>query len=269
MVPGVDLAGTVEESTSEDFSPGDEVVVTGCGTSETVWGGYAQKARIRSEYVVKLPAGITLQQAMGVGTAGFTAMQSVMALEDRGMVPGGREIAVTGAAGGVGSVAVAILAKLGYRVVASSGRAEMHDYLKALGATEIIDRAVLATPSKKSIESERWGGAVDSVGGDTLAGLLRTMAIGTGVAACGLAGGVTLNTTVIPFIIRGVSLLGIDSVRTNQAQRRAVWARLSRDLPLRALDSIIDVQPLSNVVALGEQILQGKTRGRVVIDVNA
>lgn len=259
----------MEESTSEDFFPGDEVVVTGCGTSETFWGGYAQKARIRSEYVVKLPAGISLQQSMGVGTAGFTAMQCVMALEERGMVPGGREIVVTGAAGGVGSVAIAILAKLGYRVVASSGRAEMHDYLKALGATEIIDRAVLAAPSKKPIESERWGGAVDSVGGDTLAGLLRTMAVGTSVAACGLAGGTALNTTVIPFIIRGVTLLGIDSLRTKQAQRRAVWARLSRELPLHALDSMIDVQPLSNVVSLGEQILLGKTRGRVVIDVNA
>ena len=269
MVPGIDLAGIVEESTSEDFFPGDEVVVTGCGTSETFWGGYAQKARIASEFVVKLPPGVTLQQAMGVGTAGFTAMQCVMALEDRGMVPGGREIAVTGAAGGVGSVAIAILAKLGYRVVASSGRAEMQDYLKGLGATEIIDRAVLATPSKKPMESERWGGAVDSVGGDTLAGLLRTMAVGTSVAACGLAGGISVNTTVIPFIIRGVSLLGIDSVRTKQAMRSKVWARLSRDMPLRALDAIIDVQPLSNIVALGEQILLGKTRGRVVIDVNA
>ena len=269
MVPGIDLAGTVEESASEDFFPGDEVVVTGCGTSETFWGGYAQKARIRGEFVVKLPAGITLKQSMGVGTAGFTAMQCVIALEERGMFPGGREIAVTGAAGGVGSVAIAILAKLGYRVTASSGRAEMHDYLKALGAAETIDRAVLAAPSKKPLESERWGGAVDSVGGDTLAGLLRTMAVGTSVAVCGLAGGTALNTSVIPFILRGVSLLGIDSVRTKQAQRRSVWARLSRDLPLSALDSIIDLQPLSNVLSLGEQILLGKTRGRVVIDVNA
>jgi acrylyl-CoA reductase (NADPH) len=269
MVPGVDLAGTVEESSSEEFLPGDEVVVTGCGTSETFWGGYAQKARIPGEYVVRLPAGITAQQAMGVGTAGFTAMQCVMELEKHGMAPGGREIAVTGAGGGVGSVAVAILAKLGYRVVASTGRAETHGYLKDLGASEIIDRAVLAAPSKKPLESERWGGAVDSVGGDTLAGLLRTMAIGSAVAACGLAGGAALNTTVLPFILRGVRLLGIDSVRTKQAERRAIWARLARDLPLRALDRMIDVQPLSNVVALGEQILQGKTRGRVVIDVNS
>ena len=269
MVPGIDLAGTVEESSSEDFFPGDEVAVTGCGTSETFWGGYAQKARINSEYVVKLPAGITLQQSMGVGTAGFTAMQCVMALEERGMAPGGREVAVTGAGGGVGSVAIAILAKLGYRVVASTGREELHDYLKDLGAADVIDRSVLAASSKKPLESERWGGAVDSVGGDTLAGLLRTMAVGTSIAACGLAGGTALNTTVIPFILRGVNLIGIDSVRTKQAQRRAVWARLSRDLPLHALDSIIDVQPLSNVIALGEKILQGNTRGRIVIDVSA
>jgi acrylyl-CoA reductase (NADPH) len=269
MVPGVDLAGTVEQSDSPNFQPGDEVVVTGCGTSETFWGGYAQMARIQSEWVVKLPAGISLKQAMGVGTAGFTAMQSVMALEERGMRPGGREVAVTGASGGVGSVAVAILAKLGYKVVASTGRSETHDYLKSLGAAEIIGREVLATPSKKPLESERWAGAVDSVGGETLAGLLRTMAIGTSVAACGLAGGTALNTTVMPFIIRGVSLLGIDSVRTKQPQRRAVWQRIEKDVPLDALDRIIHVEPLSNVIALGEQILQGKTRGRVVIDVNS
>ncbi len=269
MVPGVDLAGTVEESGSADFQPGDRVVVTGCGTSETTWGGYAQMARLKSEWVVKLPAGIGLKQAMGVGTAGFTAMQCVMALEQRGMVPGGREVAVTGAGGGVGSVAVAILAKLGYKVVASTGRTETHEYLKSLGAAEVIDRAVLAAASKKPLESERWGGAVDSVGGETLAGLLRTMAIGTSVAACGLAGGTALHTTVIPFILRGISLLGIDSVRTKQPERRAIWARLATDLPMDALDRIIDVQPLSNVIALGEQILEGKTRGRVVIDVNA
>jgi acrylyl-CoA reductase (NADPH) len=269
MVPGVDLAGTVEQSDSPDFQPGDQVVVTGCGTSETFWGGYAQMTRIQSQWVVKLPAGISLKQAMGVGTAGFTAMQSVMALEEHGMSPGGRDVAVTGAGGGVGSVAVAILAKLGYKVVASTGRTETHDYLKSLGAAEIIGREVLATPSKKPLESERWAGAVDSVGGETLAGLLRTMAIGTSVAACGLAGGIALNTTVMPFIIRGVSLLGIDSVRTKQPQRRAVWQRIEKNLPLDALDKMIQVEPLSNVIALGEQILQGKTRGRVVIDVNS
>ncbi len=269
MVPGIDIAGVVGETSCLDFLPGDEVVVTGCGTSETFWGGYAQKARIPAGFVVKLPAGITLQQAMGVGTAGFTAMQCVMALEARGIKPGGREVCVTGAAGGVGSVAVAILANLGYRVVASTGRAELHEYLMALGAAEIIDRAVLAAPSKKPMESERWGGAVDSVGGDTLAGLLRTMAVGTSVAACGLAGGAALHTTVLPFILRGVNLLGIDSVRASAAVRRAVWNRLSRDLPLSTLDRIISVRPLSEVLSLGEDILAGRTRGRVVIDVNA
>lgn len=178
MVPGVDLAGTVEESQSPQFQPGDSVVVTGCGTSEAFWGGYAQLARLQSEWVVPLPPGITLLQAMGIGTAGFTAMQSVMALEERGLRPGGREVAVTGAGGGVGGVSVAILAKLGYRVVASTGRAETHDYLRSLGAQEIIDRQALAAPSRKPLEPERWGGAIDSVGGDTLAGLLRTAAAG-------------------------------------------------------------------------------------------
>jgi acrylyl-CoA reductase (NADPH) len=272
MIPGVDLAGTVEESSSPDFKTGDEVVVTGCGTSETLWGGYAELARIPSQWIVKRPPNIGARQAMGVGTAGFTAMQCVMALEAHGLKPaelkpGGREVVVTGAAGGVGSVAIAILAHLGYKVVASTGRTQEHDYLKSLGASEIIDRAMLSAPSKKPIETERWGGAVDSVGGDTLAGVLRTMAIGTCVAACGLAGGVALNTTVIPFIIRGVNLLGIDSVRTTQAQRKAIWERLATDLPLGTLDSMIREEPLSNVIAAGEEILQGKTRGRVVIDV--
>ncbi len=267
MVPGVDLAGRVEESGSPDFQPGDEVVVTGCGTSETLWGGYSQLARIPPQWIVKRPANISARQAMGVGTAGFTAMQCVMALEAHGLKPGGREVVVTGAAGGVGSVAIAILAHLGYKVVASTGRTQEHDYLKSLGASEIIDRAVLSAPSKKPIETERWDGAVDSVGGDTLAGVLRSMAIGTSVAACGLAGGVALNTTVIPFIIRGVNLLGIDSVRTTQAQRKSIWARLATDLPLGVLDGMIREEPLSNVISMGEEILQGKTRGRVVIDV--
>ena len=268
MIPGIDLAGTVEESASPDFQPGDQVVVTGCGTSETMWGGYAQLARIPSQWIVKLPSNISERQAMGIGTAGFTSMQCVMALEAHGLKPGGREVVVTGAAGGVGSVAVAILGKLGYKVVASTGRTEEHDYLKALGASEIIDRGVLAGASKKPLDAERWGGAVDSVGGGTLSGVLRSMAIGTSVAACGLAGGTALNTTVIPFIIRGINLLGIDSVRTTQAQRKAIWARLATDLPLALLDGMIREEPLSNIFAVGEEILQGKTRGRVVIDLN-
>ena len=268
MVPGVDLAGVVEESASAEFQKGDEVVVTGCGTSETMWGGYAQLARLDARFIVPLPHGITLKQSMGVGTAGVTAMQCVMELERHGLKPGGKEVVVTGAGGGVGSVAVAILAKLGYKVVASSGRAELAEYLKSLGACEIIDRATLAAPSKKPMEAERWAGAVDSVGGETLAGVIRSLSGGGSVAACGLAGGATLNTTVFPFILRGVNLLGIDSVRVPNSQRRAVWERLGQDLPMDLLDSMIEVHPLEEYQALGERILAGQTRGRVVIDVN-
>ncbi|MBL8218915.1 MAG: oxidoreductase [Bryobacterales bacterium] len=269
MIPGVDLAGTVVESAAVDLAPGQPVVVTGCGTSETIWGGYAQMARMQAAHVVPLPEGISLRQAMAVGTAGFTAMQSVMALEQHGLKPGGKPVVVTGAAGGVGSVAVAILNKLGYHVVASSGRPEAADYLKSLGANEIIGRDVLSAASHRPMESEKWAGAVDSVGGDTLAGLLRTLSAGASVAACGLAGGFKLNTTVFPFILRGVNLLGIDSVRTSNATRRAIWQRIWTDLPLAKLDAMTELHPLSNIQALGEQILAGKTRGRVVIDVNA
>lgn len=269
MVPGIDLAGTVVTSSSPNFQPGQEVVVTGCGTSETIFGGYAQMAQMKAEHVVAIPKNMTMKQAMGVGTAGFTAMQSVMALESHGLKTGGKDVLVTGAAGGVGSVAVAILGKLGYRVVASTGRAQLADYLKSLGAAEILDRGVLAAASNKPMEAERWGGAVDSVGGDTLAGIIRGLAIGASVAACGVAGGPKVNTTVFPFILRGANLLGIDSVRCTNQFRRVVWFRISRDLPLDLLDSMITVHPLSEIVSLGEQILAGQTRGRVVIDVNA
>jgi acrylyl-CoA reductase (NADPH) len=270
MVPGIDFAGVVEKSSSYQFKPGDKVVVTGGGTSETLWGGYAQFARIDAEFIVPLPAGMTLKQAMGVGTAGFTAMQATMALEEHGLRPGGREVIVTGAAGGVGSAAVAILARLGYKVVASSGRgAELGDYLRKLGAHEIVDRAVLAAPSKRPLENERWAAAIDNVGGDALAGLLRSMAPGGSVASCGLAGGAAFGTTVLPFILRGVNLLGINSVHVPNPRRREIWLRIVRDLPLDLLDSMIEVQPLERVLELGEQILAGKIRGRTVIDVNA
>lgn len=269
MVPGVDFAGVVEESASPHFHPGDEVVVTGCGTSEFIWGGYSELARLDQDFVVHLPKGMTLKQSMGIGTAGFTAMQSVMELERHGLKPAGREVVVTGAAGGVGSVAVAILSRLGYKVVASSGRAELHDYLTRLGASTIIDRAVLSAPSKKPLEPERWAGAIDNVGGDTLAGLLRTMAVGGSVASCGLAGGPQLATTVFPFILRGVNLLGIDSVRVPNPRRREIWARIMRDLPMDVLDSITTVEPLDKVFELGEQILAGRIRGRTVIDVRS
>jgi acrylyl-CoA reductase (NADPH) len=269
MVPGVDFAGTVEESTSANFNPGDEVVVTGCGTSETLWGGYAEYARLDQDFIVPLPQGMTLKQATGIGTAGFTAMQSIIALEHHGLKPGGREVLVTGAAGGVGSVAIAILGKLGYKAVASSGRPELRDYLVHLGASDMIDRATLTTPSKRPLEAERWAAAIDSVGGDTLANVLKAVALGGSVASCGLAGGAALTTSVFPFILRGVNLLGIDSTRVSNARRREIWARLLRDLPMNLLDEMIVVEPLGKVFELGEQILAGKIRGRTVIDVNA
>jgi acrylyl-CoA reductase (NADPH) len=269
MVAGIDFAGTVEESSSPEFRPGDPIVLTGAGASETLWGGYAEYARWNAENLVRLPAGISLKQSMAIGTAGFTAMQSVISLERHGLKPGARELLVTGAAGGVGSVAVAILAKLGYKVAASTGRPELSDYLRALGASEIVGRASLTVPSKAGLEKERWSGAIDSVGGATLAGILPAMANGASVASCGLAGGAAFSATVLPFILRGVNLLGINSVRVTPAERREIWERLSRDLPLDLLDSITQVAPMEQVFELGEKILAGKIRGRVVIDVNA
>ncbi|MEO8100228.1 MAG: MDR family oxidoreductase [Acidobacteriota bacterium] len=267
MVPGIDFAGTVEGSTVAEFKPGDSVVVTGCGTSETMWGGYSEYARVNAEFIVPLPANLTLQQSMGIGTAGFTAMQSVIALERHGLKPGGREVLVTGAAGGVGSTAIAILAKLGYTVAASTGRVEHHDYLRSLGATTILDRTELAAPSKRPLDTERWAAAIDSVGGDTLAAVLRGIQTHGSVAVCGLAGGSALNTTVFPFILRGVNILGIDSPKVNKAGRLEIWSRLSQDLPLEKLDAMIQVHPLDHVFEVGEQIVAGKTRGRVVIEI--
>ena len=269
MVPGIDFAGTVEESSSPEFKQGDAVVITGCGTGETMWGGYSELARLDAKYVVPLPRGMTLVQTMGIGTAGFTSMQSVIELERHGMKPGGRDVLVTGAAGGVGSTAIAILIKLGYRVTASTGRPEQHEYLRSLGASSIIDRAELSAASKRPLESERWAAAIDSVGGDTLAGILRTLETGGSVAACGLAGGATLNTTVFPFILRGVNLLGIDSPKVEKAGRLEIWSRLATDLPLDKLDAMISLRPLSQIFDAGQEILAGKTRGRVVIDVRA
>jgi acrylyl-CoA reductase (NADPH) len=268
MVPGIDFAGVVEECSTPEFKSGEEVVVTGCGTSETLWGGYAQYARIDAEHIVPLPPGMSLKQAMGIGTAGFTAMQSVLALERRGLKPGGRPVLVTGAAGGVGSVAIAILGNLGYQVAGSTGRQELHDYLRGLGATEIIDRATLAAPSKRPLDGERWAAAIDSVGGDTLAAVLRSTEIHGSVAACGLAGGAALNTTVFPLILRGVNVLGIDSLHVSKPGRLEIWSRLARDLPLDKLNSMIQVAPLTQVFELGEKILAGQIRGRTVIEVN-
>jgi acrylyl-CoA reductase (NADPH) len=268
-IPGVDFAGVVEESQSPRFHPGDKVVLTGWGVGERHWGGYAQLARVKSDWLVALPEGLSLEQAMGIGTAGFTAMLCVMALEAHGLreKTAKRPVVVTGATGGVGSIAVAILAHLGYQVVASTGKTDEEEYLRSLGAQEVIGR--VANPSRRPLESERWGGAVDSVGGETLASLLPAMAYATSVAACGLAGGSELNTTVMPFILRGVNLLGIESVNFPAEQRPAVWERLARDLPLDVLNRIIQVVPLAEVPRLSQDVLKGQTRGRIVIDVNA
>lgn len=269
MVPGIDLAGTVEESNAPTFKPGDRVIATGWGMGERHWGGHAQMARLQADWLVPLPEGLTLADAMGIGTAGFTAMLAVMALKEKGLAPGELPVVVSGASGGVGSMAVAILANLGYKVVASTGREEEHDYLKSLGAGEIVGRDVLSAPSDRPLESARWGGAVDSVGGDTLAGLLRSMAPGTSVAVCGNAGGNQLTTTVLPFILRGVSLLGIDSNYCPPDRRREAWKRLARVLPKEAIQRMVQTVPLEDVLDLAQEILKGQVRGRVVVDVNA
>jgi acrylyl-CoA reductase (NADPH) len=267
MVCGIDLAGTVAASKDARFKPGDKVVVLGGGLSETAWGGYSQKMRVNPDIAVKIPGTFTEKQAMAIGTAGYTAMLCVMALEEAGIGPARGEVIVTGAAGGVGSIAVAILAKLGYRVVASSGRTEVHDYLKFLGAAEIMARSDLDKPAKP-LDTARWAGAVDCVGGRTLATVLAQTKDAGAVAACGLAGGSDLPTTVMPFILRGVKLLGINYFTVSAKVRQTAWTRLGRDLDTAKLDAMTEVRPLSDIQALAEKILRGKTRGRVVIDVN-
>lgn len=268
MVCGIDFAGTVVESTASDYRAGDKVVLTGWGLSETRWGGYSQRQRVKSEWLVPLPEGLSLKQAMAVGTAGFTAMLGVMALEGNGVRPGDGKVLVTGAGGGVGSVSVALLADLGYEVTASTGRSETHDYLRGLGAAEIIDRATLAEKGRP-FDKERWAGAIDTVGGQTLATVLAQSRYGGVVAACGLAGGTDLPATVLPFILRGVKLIGIESVYCPKEPRLAAWQRLARDLDLGKLAAMTTIEPMSRVPELAEDILKGRVRGRVVIDVNA
>jgi acrylyl-CoA reductase (NADPH) len=267
-VPGIDFAGTVLESRHPAHRAGDRVVLTGWRVGEVQWGGCAQRARVNGDWLVPLPAGLTARQAMAIGTAGFTAMLAVMALEAHGLAAGGGEVLVTGAAGGVGSVATAILAQRGYPVVASTGRAETHDYLRALGATTVIDRAPFAEPHKRPLEGERWAACVDSVGGNTLARVLAQTRYGGAVAAVGLAGGSKLEHTVIPFLLRGVSLLGIDSVMCPAPKRQAAWTRLQADLPLERLESMTIDAALADVPRLAADILRGQVRGRVVVDVN-
>jgi len=266
MICGIDLAGTVVHSHVDQWQPGDEVISTGWGMSETRHGGYAGRQRVRSDMLVRKPASLTLSQSMAIGTAGLTAMLCVLRLEQAGLRPGTGPVVVTGAAGGVGSVAVAVLAKLGYEVIAATGRPGTHDYLRDLGASGFIDRVELAEASKRPLESERWAGGVDTVGSTTLATVLKQTRYGGSVAACGLAGGNDLPTTVLPFILRGVSLLGVDSVLASVQDRAQAWERLGTDLPTDRLDAISTVHGFSALPELAEQILAGQTRGRVVID---
>ena len=268
MVAGIDLAGVVAASDSPDWNAGDEVLVTGWGLSESHPGGFTQRQRVRSQWLTAKPEGLTLQQTMAVGTAGLTAMLCVLALEHVGVVPGDGEVVVTGAGGGVGSVAVAVLAKLGHTVAASTGRAETHDYLRSLGASTVVDRADLATAGRP-LDKERWLGGVDTVGSQTLATVLAQTRYRGAVAACGLAGGSDLPTTVLPFILRNVALLGVDSVSCPSPVRAEAWGRLATDLPTDLLDTMTTVEPLSKVPELAERILAGRTRGRVVIDTSA
>jgi acrylyl-CoA reductase (NADPH) len=268
-VPGVDFAGSVLESADPAYRPGDKVVLTGWRVGEVQWGGLAQKARVSGDWLVPLPAGLTTRHAMAIGTAGFTAMLAVMTLESHGLTPESGEVLVTGAAGGVGSVATAILATLGMQVVASTGRAETHAYLKSLGATAVVDRSSFAEPAKRPLEAERWAGCIDSVGGNTLARVLAQTKYGCSVAAVGLAGGSKLEHTVIPFLLRGVNLLGIDSVMCPKSRRIAAWNRLRTDLPVDKLEAMTIGARLADVPRIATEILQGKVRGRIVVDVNA
>jgi acrylyl-CoA reductase (NADPH) len=268
-VPGIDFAGTVEASSDDRYAPGDKVVLTGWRVGEAHWGGYAQKARVKADWLVPLPAGLSSRQAMAVGTAGFTAMLAVMALEDHGLTPGQGPVLVTGAAGGVGSVAVAILAAKGYEVAGVTGRPETADYLKSLGATQIVAREDINETVKRPLEAETWAGCVDAVGGPMLARVLGQMKYGASVAAVGLAGGAGLPATVIPFLLRGVNLLGIDSVMRPYEDRLRAWDEISSHLPMDKLDAMVQPATLEDLPRLGADILKGRVKGRVVVDVNA
>ncbi|RKT30483.1 acrylyl-CoA reductase (NADPH) [Roseovarius halotolerans] len=269
-VPGIDFAGVVEESADARYKPGDRVVLTGWRVGEAHWGGYAQKARVLADWLVPLPEGLDTRAAMAVGTAGFTAMLSVMALEDHGLAPGHGPVLVTGAAGGVGSVATAILAHLGYEVAAVTGRPETADYLKDLGASQIVAREELSEVTRKPLESELWAGCVDAVAGVMLGRVLKQMKYGSSVAAVGLAGGAAIEGALItPFILRGVNLLGIDSVMQPYENRLRAWERIASDLPMDKLEAMIQPATLSDLPELGRGILKGQVKGRVVVDVNA
>jgi len=265
MIPGIDLAGTVTSSSYPEFKPGDEVVLNGWEAGVSHFGGYAQVARVKGDWLVKKPAGFSAAETMAIGTAGYTAMLCVLALERHGVLPGSGPVVVTGAAGGVGSVAVALLAKLGYRVIASTGRASETAYLKGLGAAEVIDRAELAGPAK-ALGKERWAGGIDVAGSNTLANVLSMTNYGGAVAACGLAQGLDLPTSVVPFILRGVTLAGVDSVMAPKPVRIEAWNRLARDLDRGKLEALAETRPIGDVIALAPQVLAGKVRGRIVLE---
>ena len=266
MIAGIDFAGTVESSTHPAWKAGDKVIVNGWGLGETHLGAYAHKARVKGDWLVRLPAGMSAHDAMAIGTAGYTAMLSVMAIERAGIVPARGSIVVTGAAGGVGSVAIALLAKLGYTVVAATGRPAEADYLKGLGAAEIIERREL-TGAPRALAKERWAGGIDAVGSTTLANVLSMTRYGGAVAACGLAGGMDLPTTVAPFILRGVSLIGIDSVMCPLPLRQEAWRRLAADLDRGKIAAMTSEIGLADVIAAGTRIIAGEVRGRIVVKI--
>ena len=267
MIPGIDFSGVVKSSEDPKFSPGDRVVMNGYGLSESHYGGYSERARVNSEHLLKLPENISNHQAMQIGTAGYTAMLCVLGLEDFGIKPDSGEILVTGASGGVGSVAVSLLSSLGFSVIASTGRLSETDYLKSLGASSVIDRNELSEPSKP-LGKERWIGAVDSVGSQTLSNVLAQTKYGGAVSACGLAQGMDLPSTVLPFILRGVSLIGIDSVMAPMSKREKAWDRLSKDLDMNKLAQMVVETNLDNIQEFAQLILDGQVRGRVVVNIS-
>jgi len=268
-IPGIDFSGTVEDSSSPKFKPGDKVLLTGWHVGERHWGGYAEKARVKADWLTPLPEGVSTFDAMAVGTAGFTAMLAIMALEEHGLKTDSGDVLVTGASGGVGSVAVAILANCGYRPVALTGRTREADYLGELGAVEIVAREGFLEGGPRPLEAERWAGCVDAVGGAVLSRVLAQLRYGGSVAAVGLAGGPKLETTVMPFLLRGVNLLGIDSVLCPAERREKAWQRIAKDLPMDKLHKMTQTAPLGDVPKLASAILKGEVRGRVVIDVRA
>ncbi len=268
-IPGIDLAGTIETSSDDRYKPGDKVVLTGWRVGEAHWGGYSQKARVMANWLVPLPEGLTTRRAMAVGTAGLTAMLSVMSLEDHGLEPGHGPVLVTGAAGGVGSVATAILANLGFEVAAVTGRPDTADYLTSLGATRIVPRDELTEVTRKPLEGETWAGCIDAVAGAMLGRVLKQMKYGTSVAAVGLAGGTAIEGALItPFILRGVNLLGIDSVMQPYANRARAWERIAKDLPMDKLEAMVQPATLADLPKLGGDILKGQVKGRVVVDLS-